>query len=192
MIRQKALTLQVTTDMDNIGKGIFQRAAEWGIPFGLYLTVAAVCFIYADQVDILGFVFMLFTLATPVVIYRYQRRKFLEDNGFTQYAALWMMGCVITLLGALVASLLVYLLLYFARPAFCYEWAQHAIEAYQAVPEMKSSDSIVETLQLAVEQKMLPQLKDVVLTMFWFTAAGGCVTSALTALIAQRKIPPTH
>ena len=70
-------------------KSIFQRASEWGVPFGLYLACGGMSFIFADWFAPLGLVFFVLFFATPIVVYYFQRRKFIEDDGFTEYSALW-------------------------------------------------------------------------------------------------------
>ena len=78
-------------------RSIFQCAGQWGLPFGLYLSCAAVASIYADWFAPLQLVFLILLLGTPVVAYAFQRRKFIEDNGFTEYAGLWMLGIMLFL-----------------------------------------------------------------------------------------------
>ena len=120
--------------MDN-KKSIFQRAAEWGIPFGLYLTCTAMTSIFADWFAPLGLIFFLLVLAAPVVVYYFQRRKFIEDDGFTEFAAIWMLGILLYILGCIISSFFAYLVLQYGRPNFMYEQAQAVIKSYNEIPE---------------------------------------------------------
>ena len=99
-------------------KSIYQRAAEWGMPFGLYLSCAATASIFADWFAPLSLLYIVLLLGLPFVTYYFQRRKFIEDDGFSEYAALWMLGILLFILGSIVASVVAYLILQYGRPNF--------------------------------------------------------------------------
>lgn len=169
-------------------KSIYQRAGEWGVPFGLYLSCMATASIYADLFTPLTIVFLALLLATPVVVYAFQRRKFIEDDGFTEYAGLWMLGIMLFLLGAVISSLVVYLVLQYVRPDYIYDQARLVIETYSKVPEMRDSD-MLRVVKRMVDEKLLPSPIEMVLNVYWFITFGGSILSALTALVAQRSLP---
>lgn len=172
-------------------KSIFQQAGEWGIPFGLYLSCGAVAFIFADWFAPLSMVFFVLMLCTPLVSYYFQRRRFIQDDGFTEYSALWMLGIMLYLLGTLVASLTAYLVLQYVRPGFIYDHAAAAIEVYSKMPQMRDSE-MLEVLQMMVDKHRLPTPIEMVFNVYWLVTFVGSVTSALTALLAQRPIPGRH
>ena len=168
-------------------KSIYQLAAEWGLPFGVYLACAAVASIFADWFPPLALIFLVLLLGIPFVVQYIQRRKFIEDDGFTEYAALWMLGIMLFILGGVVASFIVYLVLQYGRPDFMYEQASMVIEAYKDVPQMQDSD-MLRVIQRMYDERLLPAPIEVVFNAFWFIAFGGSVLSALTALVAQRQL----
>ncbi len=168
-------------------RSIYQRASEWGVPFGLYLACAAVAFIFADWFRPLGLIFFTLFIATPVVVYYFQRRKFIEDDGFTEYAALWMLGIMLFILGTILASFIVFFVLHFGRPDFMYDQTRQVIQAYNEVPEMRDSE-FVKILQRMVDERRLPSPIEVVFNAFWFITFGGSVTSAITALFARHRL----
>ena len=155
-------------------KSIFQLAAEWGLPFGLYLACAAVASIYADWFPPLALVFLVLVLGSPVVVCYFQRRKFIADDGFTEYAALWMMGIMLFILGGVVASFIVYLVLQFFRPEFMYEQGRLVIEAYKDMPQMRDSE-VLHVIQRMVDERLMPAPIEMVFNAFWFVAFGGSV-----------------
>lgn len=169
-------------------RSIFQCAGQWGLPFGLYLSCAAVASIYADWFAPLQLVFLILLLGTPVVAYAFQRRKFIEDNGFTEYAGLWMLGIMLFILGSIISSLVVYLVLQYLRPNYIYEQTQMAIDTYKQLPQMRDSE-ILEILQKMVDRRLLPTPIETVFNAFWFITFGGCLVSAVTALVARRSLP---
>ena len=168
-------------------KSIYQRAGEWGIPFGLYLACTAVASIFADWFVPLVTVFLVLLLGTPLVVYYFQRRKFIEDDGFTEYAALWMLGILLFILGAVVAGLIIFLVLQYGRPDFMYEQAEAVIKTYSQIPEMKDSE-LLHVVQRMVDEKLMPTPIEAVFNSFWFISFGGSLVSAITAIIAQRPL----
>ena len=160
-------------------KSIYHRAGEWGFPFGLYLSCAAAASIFADWFVPLNFIFIVLLLGTPIVVYYFQRRKFIEDDGFTEYAGLWMLGIMLFILGTVVASLVVFLILQYGRPGFIYEQAQAAVDLYSKMPQV---------IKRAIDEKMLPTPIETVFNAFWFITFAGSLLSALTALVAQRPL----
>ena len=169
-------------------KSIYKRAAEWGLPFGLYIACMGVASIYADYFAPLSIIFILMIMATPLVVYYFQRRRFIEDDGFTEYAGLWMLGILLFIFGSVIASFIIYLVLQYFRPDFMYEQARMVIEAYSKIPQASDSE-MLEILQKMVDRRLLPTPIETVFNAFWFITFGGCLVSAVTALVARRSLP---
>ena len=168
-------------------KSIYQRASEWGIPFGLYLACAAVASVFVDWFAPLSLIFFILCLATPFIIYYFQRRKFIEDDGFSEYSELWMLGILLVIFGTILASFIVFLVINYGRPNYMYDQARQVIQAYNEIPEMRDSE-FLRILQRMVDEHRLPSPIETVFNAFWFITSGGCVISAITALVAQRKL----
>ena len=168
-------------------KSIYQRAGEWGIPFGLYMACAAVSSIFADKFPPLGYVFFILLICTPIVVYRFQRYKFIEDRGNSDHAALWMLGIMLFILGTVVSGFIVYLVLQYLRPDFMYEQAQAALELYGKSAKGQESE-MLRVLQRMVDEHLMPSPIQVVFDSFWFIAFGGSVLSAVTAIFARRTL----
>ena len=168
-------------------KSIFQHAAEWGVPFGLYMACAAMTYIFGDYFPPLSFLFIAMVIGVPFVVYYFQRRKFIEDDGFTEYAGLWMLGIMLFLLGTLIASFIVYLVLQHVRPTFMYDQAQVLIDAYKDVPEMKDND-MLRVIKRMKDENLMPSPIEVVMNMYWLITFSGSLLSAITAWPAQRAI----
>ena len=167
--------------------GIYQKASAWGIPFGLYLACAGVASVFMDWFPPLGFVFMLLVLGSPLVVYYFQRKFFIEENGFAEHAVLWMLGIMLYMLGTVLASFIMFLVIQYGRPEFAYDQASHLIKTYSEMPEMRDSE-FVSVLKRAVETRQLPSPIEMVFNAFWFITFGGCITSAITAILARRTL----
>ncbi len=173
--------------MEQVKKNIFQRAAEWGIPFGIYLTFGGLAAIYADKFPPLSVVFLTLTLGAPLLAYYFQRRKFIEDDGFTDFSSLWMLGILLFILGTVLSSFIIFLVLQYLRPEFIYDQALAAIKAWSSIPEMQNSE-FIKVLQRMVDEKLLPTPIEAVFNSFWFVTFSGSVSSAITAMIAGRRL----
>ena len=182
---RKCVTLQF--DMTGQKKSIYQRAGEWGVPFGLYLACAAITSVFADWFAPLSFLFLILLCGTPFVVYYFQRRKFIEDDGFDEHAALWMLGIMLFILGTVLSSFIVYLVLQYFRPNFMYEQAQTVIYSYSKIPEMADNE-MLRVLQQAVNKRLLPSPIETVFNAFWFVTFGGSLVSAITAIFARRSL----
>ena len=172
-------------------KSIFERAGEWGVPFGLYLACTAITSVFADWFAPLSFLFLVLFLGTPFVVYYFQRRKFIEDDGFGEHASLWMLGIMLFILGAVLSSFIVFLVLHYFRPNFMYEQAQMVIDTYSKIPQMADNE-MLRVLQQAVNKRLLTSPIETVFNAFWFVTFGGSVVSAITAVIARRPLKPRN
>ena len=166
---------------------IYQKASVWGIPFGLYLTCAGVASVFMDWFNPLAMVCILLMVCAPLVVYYVQRRYFIEENGFVEYAAMWMLGIMLYMFGTVLASFIMFLIIQYIRPDFVYDQANMVIKSYSEIPEMRDSE-LVHVLKRAVEERRLPSPIETVFNAFWFVTFGGCITSAITAIFARRTI----
>lgn len=173
--------------MEQSKTSIYQRAGEWGVPFGLYLACTGMASIFADWFSPLSLVFLVLLLGTPVMVYWFQRRKFIEDDGFTEYSSLWMLGIMLFIFGTVLASFIIYLVLQYVRPNFMYEQAQVVIDTYSKMPQMRDSD-MLRVIQRMVDERLLPSPIETVVNSFWFISFSGSLVSAITALVARRPL----
>lgn len=168
-------------------KSIYQHAGEWGVPLGLYMGGAAAASIYADVFPVLSMLFLFMVPVIPFIVCHYQRRKFIEDDGFTEYSAVWMLGILLYIFGATLASFIAYLILQYARPDFMYVQAQTVIEQWSKMPEMQNNE-MLRVIKRMVDERLMPSPIEMVFNFFWFITSAGSLLSAFTAWIARRKI----
>ncbi|MBR1804255.1 MAG: DUF4199 domain-containing protein, partial [Muribaculaceae bacterium] len=111
-------------------KSVFKRGAECGIPMGLYMSTIALLTLFTDKVPVFSLAAIVMLFAGPFFIYRFQRRYFVEENGMTEYAALWMHGILMVLYGAVITSAVAFVVLQYVRPGFIYDQMQTAVDTY--------------------------------------------------------------
>lgn len=164
-------------------KSLFKQAAEWGLPFGIYLSVVAVGFIFSDKHVAIAALAMAMVLLTPVVVYRWLKKRYVADDGLTTFSNLWMTGILIFMCGSLIACGVSLAVIELLRPDYFYEQAQLLIAQYDAQPELFADGmrDVVATLRLVIEKHGAPRSIDLALTGFWFSSFAGSLLSALLA-----------
>lgn len=168
-------------------KNVFIKSAELGVPFGVMLIVASVAFLFSDKAPVASMLTMTVAVAAPVVIYWFQRKRFVESDGFATFSELWTLGIFTTIGGALICALVTYGLITYLRPDFLYDQAQLIVDTYRQQPFEKAHE-IADVFDKMIKHNMLPTPIDFCMQMFWLTASLGCVGGAITAFIAG-KIP---
>ena len=166
---------------------LFQRAGKAALPFGGLMSVISLSMVFADRFAPLGTVAIVLLLALPFVVEHSQRKIFVAEEGMTEFAALWMHGILLFILGGLITGLVTYLVLQNTRPDFAYEQVNAMLEVYDTMPEFKDSE-FVDVLRRARDNDLLPSPIEMVFNTFWLVSFTGSLLSAFTALIAQRRI----
>lgn len=167
-------------------KSLFKQAAEWGAPFGIYLSAMASAFIFSDKHIALSAFALAMVLATPFIIYRWLKKRYNAEEGRTSFSNLWMTGILIFMCGSLIACGVSWAVMEYLRPNFFYEQAQHIITKYEATPERFADgmQEVVTTLRMVIEKQGAPRSIDLALTGFWFCSFAGSLLSAfISALI---------
>lgn len=167
-------------------RSVFKRGAEFGMPIGLFMSAISVSSIFADRLPLLSWVVIILLVAGPWMVWRYQRRYFVEEEYTTEYAALWMLGILMIIYGALITGLVTWAVLQWIRPGYIYETTQHFIDLYSAMPEFKDSE-LLQVMQRAIDTGALPTPIEMVMNMFWVVTFSGCLMSAITAAFAKLK-----
>lgn len=170
-------------------KSVFKRGAECGLPMGAYMSVMALSTLFADKVSLLSPLFLVMLAFGPFVIYRFQRQYFVQENGMTEYSALWMHGILMVIYGALISGAVTLIVLQWVRPTLLYDQAQQFIDICNAAPEMKTQfGTFVDVVQKMIDEGLMPKPIEVVFSTFWMVTFSGSVLSAITAAFAGQRL----
>ncbi|MBR1474865.1 MAG: DUF4199 domain-containing protein [Muribaculaceae bacterium] len=167
-------------------KSVFKRGAEMGVPMGLYMTTISVCSIFADRFATLSWVVIVLLVAGPWMVWRLQRRYYMEEGMTCEYATLWMLGILMIIYGALITGLVTWAVLQWVRPGYIYEVTQQFVDIYSTMPEMKGNE-LLTAMQRAIDTGSLPSPIETVTSTFWLVTFSGCVMSAITAAFAKLR-----
>lgn len=168
-------------------KNVFIKSAELGVPFGGMLLLASLAMLFGDKVPLLSTVTLIVAVLAPFILYIFQRRRYVQSNGFASFSELWTLGIFTTMGGALICGLVTYGLIVYLRPDFVYEQAQFVVDNYKQLPRNQMGE-FVDVMEKAIKANMLPTPFDYCVQMFWLTSSLGCIGGAITALIAS-KLP---
>lgn len=164
-------------------KNIYSLSAELGVPFGILLSMLAVTLLFYDRVPFLSVLSLLLMLAAPVVLFLFQRKRFVALEGFAIYSDLWVLAIFTTLGGSLIMVLVSYLTIIYARPDFLYEQMRYFLDNAPNVDAQTAT-----TLEKMISHRALPSPLEFSMMLFWMFACLGSLGGAITAFIAS-KIP---
>lgn len=167
-------------------KSVFKRGAEFGLPMGLYMATISLCSIFADRVPPLSWVVIVLLVTGPWVVWRMQRRYYIEDGYNSEYATLWMLGILTIIYGALITGLITWATLQWVRPGYIYEVTQNFVDLYSTMPEFKDNE-LLQVMQRAIDTGALPSPIEMVTSTFWLVTFSGCLMSAITAAFAKLR-----
>lgn len=181
----------VKNDIDKT-KSVYRYGAEYGVWFGIYLTLMALAIIYGFSNYSLIIVALAMLVATPAVIYPMMRRYRTQMHGFSPFASLWMLGLMIFLFGSLICGAITYVWMQYVMPTFIYDQVMAAIEIYKSVPG-NSAEEMVKMMETIIERHALPSPMEVVVQMVMLTTfLGSLVSMILAFILGIRRIPPRN
>lgn len=173
-------------------KSVYRVGAEYGLWFGIYLTLMAFAIMYGFEHTSLMLMAVAMLVATPAIIYQMMRRYRMSVYGYATFAALWMLGLAIFLFGSLICGIVTYVWMQYVMPTFIYDQVTAAIELYKTMPGDEAAQ-VVEIMQAVIEHHALPSAIDVSIQMIMFvTFLGSMVSMLLAGLLGVRRIPPKH
>ena len=167
-------------------KSIYRVGAENGVGFGIYLTVLSIMLMYGFDSVLLMYASIVLFLGIPGVVYFYMRRYHVAAHGISQFSALWMLGILIFLFGSLICGCVTYIWMQYIEPTFIYDQVQMAIKLYETVPG-ENARILVDVLERAVENHMLPSAIDIVIEMIMLTTFVGSIVSMILSAVVRMK-----
>lgn len=171
-------------------KSVYKRGAEYGLWFGIYLTVMSLAIMHGMSHSVLLLLSIAMLAAIPAIIYQIMRRYRASMLGFASFSSLWMLGVMTFLFGSLICGMVTYVWMQYVMPTFIYDQVVTAIELYKTIPGDEAAE-MVKVMQTIVDRHALPSPFDVVVQMIMLvTFLGSLVSMALAALLGMRRIPP--
>lgn len=163
---------------------IFQNAAENGISCGLYLSAIFLIAIYGNSSFMFSTIGLAMIFAIPLLIFRYMRKFYLQQEDNVGYSQLWTLGSLSFLCGSMICATVSFIWLEYITPGFIYEQAQASLAAYEQVEELKNSDLAI-ILRNSLEQKALPTPIEFAIQMLWLSFTAGVILSVILSPLAK-------
>ena len=168
-------------------KSVYSRAAVCGLPLGGGDSLAATMFLYSDKVPVLAYLAMALMLCLPSMVFRYEKAALLEEKGNIDMAGLWIMGILMTVYALLITGLVSFVEMQYLRPQYVYEQVQTAIDTLKQMPRGQFSCELLDEMNRAVSEGLLPRPIEVVMNMFCMSAMAGSFVSLVITMIVTRS-----
>lgn len=163
-------------------KSIYTRGAEDGAWMGLLFVVATTLQTAFQGTILPNLLANVLFISVPAVLWFMLRRSYRYDKCLTTFSGLWMHGIMIFLCGSLILGLVAFIYMRFINPGFIYAQARLAVELYSQVPDFQT---FAETLQKAIDRKLLPTPMTITFTIIWLGGFSGAMLSLIEASIVK-------
>lgn len=157
------------------------------MPLGVVNSLAATMFLYSDKVPVLAYLAMALMLCLPSMVFRYEKAALLEEKGNIDMAGLWIMGILMTVYALLITGLVSFVEMQYLRPRYVYEQVQTAIDTLKQMPRDQFSGELLDEMNRAVAEGLLPRPIEVVMNMFCMSAMAGSFVSLVITMIVTRS-----
>ncbi|THG48325.1 MULTISPECIES: DUF4199 domain-containing protein [Muribaculum] len=165
---------------------MYKRSAERGTVFGLYLT--SIFLSMAFGITNQAFSVLLFALmcGVPFLIYYWLRNTYKQQNGLSDFSALWMEGIAIFFFGGLLSSFFAFVYIQAVNPHFIETMMQASVDAYHQNP-WQGGEVMVEGIETAIKKHIIPSAINVVVDGMWLIVFSGSMLSMLMALLVKMR-----
>lgn len=169
-------------------KSVLKCGAEYGLFFGIYLSVTFFSFIYSATSSLLSLVGLALFIGTPIVLGNLMYRFHTSHPNTSSFSSVWTSGSTTFIFGAMIWAAVSYTWLEFIEPGFIVTQAKEALVLYENNAELKNLE-FTKALRLAIENNSLPTPIEFSVQMLWTSISIGMFTSLLiTPIIRLFKI----
>lgn len=166
-------------------KSLYTYSAEYGLMFGLYLSVIALCFMLSVRFISTSLIVYPLLIGAPLIIWIDMIRLYRQEPAYRTNGALWMFGICLAFFGSLICATTTVGYMYFIEPDFFYKYAKMLIDIINESAMSAQYKEQTEILQLAIDKRELPSPFDFAISMSWFTLFMGSITAMFFAPIIR-------
>lgn len=165
-------------------KSAYRRGADDGVYLGVVLTALYFSTAYSFMISALGLLSLLLLVAVPALIFVLLRRAYISESGATAFSALWMHGIMAFLCGAAISSTIAVVHMQWLEPDLLLKQMQTLIDTYNST-DWPQAKEIAHTLQLAIDNHMLPTPINMAIDMLWLIVFTGSMLSMVISYIVK-------
>lgn len=174
--------------MEGKPKSVYLRGAENGVFLGLYFCVMFICMTAGEKIEMLGLLSTVMMVGVPFLIYAFMRKTYIDERGYTIYAALWMQGIVAFAGGGLILAVFVYGYLKWFDTTFIQRQVALLIDVYGRV-ENSDTQNVVDIFRQMQQRELYPAPRDIITQLILLSVFSGSVVSMVMALLVRiRKL----
>ncbi len=172
--------------MESQSKSVYLRGAENGIVLGLYFCVMFIAMVAGEKFVLPRLLSSVMMLCVPFLIYLFLRKTYIEEKGYTIYAALWMQGIVSFAGAGIILAVLVYAYLKWGDPEFIPRQVALLIDVYgnNNAPE---SQKLVKILREMQHRNYYPSPRSIISQLIMLSIFTGSILSMIVALIVRTR-----
>lgn len=174
-------------------RSVYVRGAEDGLILGPVLAFAVVLTGLTAYHPWVFIPMVICLIAVPTVTFILLKRSYTADGCRTAMSALWLEGICAFFFGGLIMTLVAYVGMRWAYPAFIPDQFRSVIDAYSSL-DTPQAQQLADMLRRAVEARALPTPFEMALELLYGAVFSGSLLSALLALTLRRRrsqTPPT-
>ena len=165
-------------------KSVLKCGAEFGLFFGIYLSVTFFAFIYSASSSLLSLVGLALFIGTPIVLALLMHRFHISHPNTSTFSSVWTSGSTTFIFGALIWAAVSFTWLEYIESGFIVTQAKEALALYESNEELKNLD-FTKALRLAIEDNSLPTPIEFSVQMFWTSISVGIFLSLLITPIVR-------
>lgn len=166
-------------------KSLYRRGADNGLIFGIYLSVMSILLMLSVDTPNLSIPALVMIAGIPFLIFYFLRKLYKDEFGYTKFSSLWMLGILVFLFGSLICGVVTYIYLQFIQPDYIYDMMNTALDLAKSNPPSPQNDQLVNILDKAIKEKMIPSPIELVIQMIWFSSFAGSILSIILAGIVK-------
>lgn len=164
----------------------YKRGADNGFYFGIYLTGMFIAFLLSFKLSFFALVTLVMFVGVPFLIYRWLRRSYVADKGYTPMSSLWMQGIVIFACGSMISGVVAVIYLKWIDPEFIVKRLEETIALYQN-SQWPQGREMADIMQRMIDYHIVPSAIQIVIETIWFAIFSGSLLSLLMSLLARAR-----
>lgn len=170
----------------------YRRGADFGLIFGLYLTLMFFSSIFATKLPMLGLLSFTLMVAVPVVIFLMIRRYDRELQECATFPMMWMLGVVTFVCGMLICSTFLAIYMKWIEPEFVLNQLKNLVEVGRQAPGT-SLEEAADMAEQLIKANFIPSPMAIISELIMAAIVSGSILSILiSSFFALRHKSARH
>ena len=165
-----------------------RNGAVNGVPMAAVMLLASLSSMYGDRVAVIGLLSPILMLGVPALAFVLMRRDSIRSRLMFTVGGLWLDGALSFICGALLSSLVMFVVWRWLDPTWMQERIDQSIDFLSSSPEA-SMQQLARDLRTAVDNGLDLSARTLTMSFLWMASFSGCVVSLILAPIVRALTP---